>query len=132
MAGTPLSIQLAPIEGYTIRSMNCPTKRCHSMLSTFPLSRGTLRPLMIRKECLGVHEMTYLSINQSDIDFRKILYNKIVLSGGNTIFRGFQERLGKEKANDVIAPKKHNLSAWIGGSILSSLSTFQTIWISKE
>jgi len=32
----------------------------------------------------------------------------------------------------VIAPEERRFSVWIGGSILSSLSSFQTNWITKE
>merc|ERR1711985_37535 len=32
----------------------------------------------------------------------------------------------------VVAPPERKYSVWIGGSILSSLSTFQQMWISKE
>lgn len=32
----------------------------------------------------------------------------------------------------IIAPPERKYSVWIGGSILSSLSTFQTMWISKQ
>jgi len=32
----------------------------------------------------------------------------------------------------IIAPPERKYSVWIGGSILSSLSTFQQMWISKE
>ena len=32
----------------------------------------------------------------------------------------------------VVAPPERKYSVWIGGSILSSLSTFQTMWIKKE
>ncbi len=31
----------------------------------------------------------------------------------------------------VVAPPERKYSVWIGGSILSSLATFQTMWISK-
>jgi actin-related protein len=31
----------------------------------------------------------------------------------------------------VVAPPERKYSAWIGGSILASLSTFPDIWISK-
>merc|ERR1712157_268750 len=36
--------------------------------------------------------------------------------------------MGKIK---VVAPPERKYSVWIGGSILSSLSTFQQMWISK-
>jgi actin-related protein len=31
----------------------------------------------------------------------------------------------------IIAPPERKYSVWIGGSILASLSTFQTLWITK-
>lgn len=31
----------------------------------------------------------------------------------------------------IVAPPERKYSVWIGGSILSSLSTFQQMWISK-
>jgi actin len=75
-----------------------------------------------------------------DVDVRKDLYGNIVLSGGTTMFTGIAERLSKEIVNlapstmkvKIIAPPERKYSVWIGGSILSSLSTFQQMWISKE
>jgi actin-related protein len=32
----------------------------------------------------------------------------------------------------VMAPPERKYSVWLGGSILASLSTFQTMWISKS
>jgi actin-related protein len=32
----------------------------------------------------------------------------------------------------VVAPPERKHSAWIGGSILSCISTLQTMWITKE
>ena len=32
----------------------------------------------------------------------------------------------------IVTPPERKYSVWIGGSILSSLSTFQQMWISKE
>ena len=32
----------------------------------------------------------------------------------------------------IIAPLERKYSVWIGGSILSSLSTFQSMWVKKE
>lgn len=67
-----------------------------------------------------------------DVDVRKDLYGNIVLSGGSTMYNGIAERLNKEVVAlapstmkiKVIAPPERKYSAWIGGSILSSLSTF--------
>jgi len=32
----------------------------------------------------------------------------------------------------VVAPPERKYSVWMGGSILSSLSTFQSMWVTKE
>ncbi len=53
---------------------------------------------------------------------------------------GFVERMKKEiealapPANRIriIAPPDRKFAAWIGGSILSSLSSFQAMWITKQ
>jgi len=76
--------------------------------------------------------LTYNSIIKCDIDVRKALYENIVMSGGTTMFPGIADRLSKEVQNlapssmkiKVIAPPERKFSVWIGGSILSSLSTF--------
>ena len=62
------------------------------------------------------------------------------MSGGTTMFPGISERLTKELQGmaptsmkiKVVAPQERKFLVWIGGSILSSLSTFQTMWISKQ
>ena len=59
-------------------------------------------------------------------------YGNIVLSGGTTMFLGLPERLSKEITAlaptlmkiKVVAYPERKFSTWIGGSILSSLSTF--------
>ena len=75
-----------------------------------------------------------------DVDIRKELYSNIVMSGGTTMFPGISERLTKELTAmaptsmkiKVVAPQERKFLVWIGGSILSSLSTFQTMWITKQ
>lgn len=74
-----------------------------------------------------------------DVDVRKDLYGNIVLSGGTTMYPGIAERLNKEVVAlapssmkiKVVAPPERKFSVWIGGSILASLSTFQSMWITK-
>jgi len=98
------------------------------------------KPSLIGKEQEGIHRLTYDSINKCDIDIRRDLYANTVLSGGSTMFEGIQERLEKEITNlapaavrvKIVAPAERKYSVWIGGSILSSLSTFQEMWITKE
>ena len=90
-------------------------------------------------ELKGFHELVNASIQACDIDLRKKLWPSIVMSGGSTMFNNIAERLLKEVKqmvpNSIVAsikaPPERKFSVWIGGSILSSLSTFQTMWITK-
>jgi len=97
-------------------------------------------PSLIGKEAQGIHALTYNSIQKCDIDIRKDLYQNVVLSGGTTMFTGIDARLQKEMKSlcpptakvKIVAPPERKYSVWIGGSILSSLSTFQDMWVTKE
>lgn len=44
----------------------------------------------------GVHQAIYNCVQKADLDLRTTLYQSITLSGGTTMFEGFQERLNKE------------------------------------
>jgi len=98
------------------------------------------QPSFTGREASGIHECTFSTIMKCDVDIRKDLYANIVLSGGTTMFPGIAERMTKELAAlapssmkvKIVAPPERKYSVWIGGSILASLSTFQSMWISKE
>merc|ERR1711998_458647 len=98
------------------------------------------QPSLIGREASGIHDTTFGSIMKCDVDIRRDLYANVVLSGGTTMFEGIGERMTKELTAlapstmkiKVIAPPERKYSVWIGGSILSSLTTFQQMWISKE
>jgi actin-related protein len=98
------------------------------------------QPSLIGLEQDGIHQLTYQSIMKCDVDIRKDLYGNTVLSGGTTMYEGIADRLTKEMTAlapaaikvKVVAPPERKYSVWIGGSILSSLSTFQQMWITKE
>jgi len=97
------------------------------------------QPSLVGKEAAGIHDTTFQSIMKCDVDIRKDLYANVVLSGGTTMFPGIGERMTKELTAlapstmkiKVVAPPERKYSVWIGGSILSSLSTFQQMWVSK-
>jgi len=106
----------------------------------FRCPESLFQPSFLGREAAGIHECTYNSIMKCDVDIRKDLYGNIVLSGGTTMFPGIADRMQKELVNlapstmkiKIIAPPERKYSVWIGGSILSSLSTFGEMWISKE
>merc|ERR1711953_359274 len=90
------------------------------------------QPSFLGMESCGVHETTYNSIMKCDVDIRKDLYANTVMSGGTTMYPGIADRMQKEITAlapsaikiKIIAPPERKYSVWIGGSILSSLSTF--------
>jgi actin-related protein len=106
----------------------------------FRCPEALFQPSFLGRESAGIHECTYNSIMKCDVDIRKDLYGNVVLSGGTTMFPGIADRMQKELVNlapstikiKIIAPPERKYSVWIGGSILSSLSTFPQMWISKE
>uniref|UniRef100_A0A0G4FU28 Uncharacterized protein n=1 Tax=Chromera velia CCMP2878 TaxID=1169474 RepID=A0A0G4FU28_9ALVE len=99
------------------------------------------KPSLISLEQDGVHTTTYNSIMKCDVDIRSDLYGNVVMSGGTTMFKGIDDRVSKELETSlapasirvkIVAPPERKYSVWIGGSILSSLSTFEEMWIKKE
>merc|ERR1712178_523373 len=98
------------------------------------------KPSLDGKEMMGLHELTRKTVNDCDLDVRKDLLGNVVMSGGTTMFPNMPERLQNELQQlvpeatkvKVIAPPERMISVWIGGSILSSLSTFARMWICKE
>jgi len=97
-------------------------------------------PKLIGREQEGIHKLAFESIMRCDVDIRRDLYTNTVLSGGTTMFPNIESRLAKEMTLlapasirvKVVAPPERKYSVWIGGSILSSLTTFQEMWITKD
>ena len=106
----------------------------------FRAPESLFQPQFLGLEQEGVHKLTFSSIMKCDVDIRKDLYGNIVMSGGTTMYQGIPERVQKEVkalAPDsmtikIIAPPERKYSVWIGGSILSSLSTFEEMWIKQD
>ena len=87
----------------------------------------------IAKTCIDI-------IEGSKLEIKKGLLNNIVLSGGNSMFPGLRDRLEKEikklapqnlkeEVRVICSPERQNAS-FIGGQILSSLSSLK--WINKN
>ena len=98
-------------------------------------------PVKEYPEFMGYHQMVNDAISKSDLEIKKELYSNIFLCGGNTLFSGFPERFQKQIINTnkqtfkikiITHPSntERKFSAWIGGSILSSLGTFHQLWLS--
>lgn len=97
------------------------------------------RPDLIGSEEMAVSDALVNSVMKSDIDLRPTLFEQVVLAGGSTLFSGFGDRFlheVRQRAPErtrirISAPPDRISSAWSGGSILASLSTFENMWVSK-
>mmetsp|Transcript_32900 Transcript_32900/g.69226 ORF Transcript_32900/g.69226 Transcript_32900/m.69226 type:complete len:560 (+) Transcript_32900:149-1828(+) len=93
---------------------------------------------------LPLQQLIHKSLTQIlDVNLRKELSSNIILTGGASLFPTLDKRLSIELGKvlpssykyKVIASKnsvENRYSAWIGGSILSSLGSFQQLWLSKK
>lgn len=104
----------------------------------FRCPEALFQPLLLGRDSMSVQEACYNSVLKCNTP--KERSTNIVLSGGNTMFAGIGERLENEIVAlvpptakiKVIAPPERQSSAWIGGSILASLPTFQQMLITKQ
>ena len=97
-------------------------------------------PEFMGKEYLGFADMIKSSIDKTDI--KKIAYENIWLSGGNTLFKQLKEKLVEELKinldkniginiyeNEKIKPQYR---CWMGGNIISTLEIFKKMWVTKN
>lgn len=106
----------------------------------FKCAETLFQPQLAGHELEGVHKYCYDSVMKCDVDVRRDLFTNIILSGGSTLFEGMGERMWQEihqlapstNKIKILAPPERKYSVWLGGSILASLSTFQTMWINKQ
>ncbi|KAM8953129.1 actin-related protein T3 [Pelodytes ibericus] len=96
-------------------------------------------PNNIGMEAPGIDKLCFNTIMKCDIDLRAHFYSNVIMSGGSSLFAGIGERMAKELvklvpedcAVKVFTPPERMFSVWMGGSILSSLSAFQQMWITQ-
>jgi actin, other eukaryote len=95
-------------------------------------------PSLYGMDCQGASKIVHQAVMSCKKDIQEELCSNILLSGGTTMLNGIGERLSKDLREmrvcnaRVVAPPERKFSAWIGGSILSSLGNFQQEWITKD
>jgi len=91
----------------------------------------------------GLHKMVCSTVDACDPDIRRDLYSTVIPVGGLSLTRDLPLRLQKEmdallpmglRVRTLVSPStiERQFAAWIGGSILASLGTFQQLWLSKQ
>ena len=105
---------------------------------TLSVPEVLFNPSMIGFEkatAFGLPKLIYETIQKTEIDLRRELYENIILSGGSTMFPGLTERLTHDLTElipeavrvRIIAPPERAYSVWIGGSISADLA--QQTWV---
>lgn len=82
------------------------------------------------------------AINTVDLDLRQDLLRSVVVAGGTSMLPGLAPRLRKELGQvlphsesymvDMCVDSQRRYAAWIGGSMFASLSTFDTLAITRQ
>lgn len=90
-----------------------------------------------------IAQIVTTSVAMCDVDLRPALYGTVIVTGGNSLIGGFTDRLQMDlssrtppsmrlKLIHASQSAERRFGAWIGGSILASLGTFQQMWISQS
>ena len=101
-----------------------------------------IKPELVGLEQEGIHKMIRSAIFQCDRHIRGYVAGNIVMAGGNCMWKGNMARRLKNEvkkfvsdpniyAVNVTASENGCHSAWMGGSVLASLSAYQEMWIRK-
>ncbi len=104
------------------------------------MTESLFTPKVIGDYRMGLQDLLFESLMKVDYDYRKELLSNLIIAGGNTNFGNFNERLQLElsaKFPNFHKFKCYNLSdkshsTWFGGAILSTLGTFQPMWITRK
>lgn len=113
--------------------------------------RFKLGEVLVRPQLLGKKEEMYRdmigdvvdSINRLDSELVSSIHSNIVLSGGCSLTKGIAERIERDIENmyskqmshlttKLHAPANRAVAAWVGGSMMASIETFQMRAIKKS
>ena len=97
-------------------------------------------PKTMGKEEEGIVESCYNTIQKCDDDLKSEMFGNIVISGGNTNFKGFNnrfllemEKIVKDKFEIKIHDVNNKISAVLEGAEIFSKKPFmESMWITKE
>jgi actin len=95
--------------------------------------------LAVGSRCDGLSSVLLEAVRLADTALHQELLGNIVLGGGNSLLAGFDDRLQREIAGAVpgsvvvrtMSFPCRKYSAWLGGSVLGTVSTLPCMWTSK-
>ncbi len=91
---------------------------------------------------VGLSDMIQRAVQACDVDLRPSVISSVLLCGGGSSIPGLSERLnsdqnrlptfGRVRVQVPTSSNERRNASWIGGSILASLGSFQTLWLTKQ
>ncbi len=92
------------------------------------------------RDAIGIQHVLCSAIKKCDLGLFREMYGNIVLAGGSSLFHGVEDRLKQEVTSigttywttSIIAPAERQYSAWLGGSMLSSLEAFDHLCVNSD
>lgn len=105
----------------------------------FETAESLFKPNLCGLESTGIHEKLKSSVEKCDIDVRRDFYGNVILSGGTTMWKGFESRLKTEIEAmipssvkvQIFAKPERKFAVWLGGSIVAELSQFKQMCLNK-
>ncbi|EFC42693.1 hypothetical protein NAEGRDRAFT_50297 [Naegleria gruberi] len=90
-------------------------------------------------EIPGIQHILHDCANQCEFDTKKEMFSNIIVCGGTACINSFAERLRIEVQEvsttstivSLVETKDPSNAVWYGASVLSSLSSFSSMWIKK-
>lgn len=103
-------------------------------------AEALFQPSLVGLEHIGLTQAIVDRVFKCDVELRRDMWGSILLVGGTTHMPGLKERVEKDVAANLspyirtkaLTYPEASTFAWIGGSILGSLSTFANMMIQKQ
>ena len=118
-------------DGYVLTLESEKVTRCTEIL---------FDPKLAGKDFEGVDKIAFDTIEKCSSELRRDLWSNFVVSGGNTMLKGFCERLESSlrRRSDtpddihIICPDDRVKSVWRGGSLLATSPHFDQMCVTRE
>ncbi|XP_051833135.1 actin-like protein 7A [Antechinus flavipes] len=126
--------ELCQVEGKYRLDFVLPDKHVLSLgAERFRCPEILFKPDILGLDQPSLPQLAQISISQLEPHLQERLLANVVLEGGTTLLNGFSERVQRDlgPAATVLSLPHRAIAAWLGGSIMASLDSFQTLWLSR-
>uniref|UniRef100_G3UNF4 Uncharacterized protein n=1 Tax=Loxodonta africana TaxID=9785 RepID=G3UNF4_LOXAF len=130
-----MAAEMASIQAQACVDFVLPDKQVITLGSErFRCPEALFQPNLLGLNQPGLPQLALLSISRLEAKQQEQLLANVVLDGGSTLLKGFPERLRQELGPraTVLGSPHRAVAAWLGGSIMASRDSFQSLWLSRR